>query len=454
MAYWREDRGKWAIRVRMPGRTRATIQLVDARDAEHAERIRAALQARAEKAGTTPGLARDGRAKLRELVDPWMKIRKTRGVRTAKNEHAHLVNHVLPTLGEMAVADVEPWHVIEVLDALKASEKASRSIRNVATSARCLWDELVERKVVTSNPWAAARKHLPKIVDSDSAWRDEAWFRAEEVELLISSPEIPPDRRMVNALIFLSGMRVGECFGLKWKHYDPTAQPLGRFTLSHNYLGPSKTDRARHAPVHPTLAAMLAEWRLTHWPRLYGRTPGPDDLIVPGPAAQVSQANPEPPVLDVNATPSKRPMWHDSNFRKRFYEDLAKLGLPVLVGNGKRGRSPHCARATFLTLGVDDGARLEVLDRAVHTVGKGSTAERHYLRTFWPTLCAEVSKLRIRRLPEAVCQSVAARVNHSLDCSQIAPRTEADGESQEISASYGVPEEGVEPSQGRSLGGF
>ena len=34
-------------------------------------------------------------------------------------------------------------------------------------------------------------------------------------------------------------------------------------------------------PVHPTLAKILAAWKLSHWERVYGRAPGADDLIVP-----------------------------------------------------------------------------------------------------------------------------------------------------------------------------
>ncbi len=132
-------------------------------------------------------------------------------------------------------------------------------------------------------------------------------------------------------------------------------------------------------------------------------------------------------------------MWHDRTYRRAFYEDLERLGLPVLVGNGKRGRSPNCARSTFLTLAVDDGARLEVLDRAVHTVGKGSTAERHYLRTFWPTLCAEVANLGIHRTTSGSTSGTGKVVR-----SQKAPQIDTREEAREISAGWMVPEKGVE----------
>jgi hypothetical protein len=32
--------------------------------------------------------------------------------------------------------------------------------------------------------------------------------------------------------------------------------------------------------VHPTLAKLLAAWKLSGWERLFGREPKPDDLVV------------------------------------------------------------------------------------------------------------------------------------------------------------------------------
>jgi hypothetical protein len=34
----------------------------------------------------------------------------------------------------------------------------------------------------------------------------------------------------------------------------------------------TKTEAVKQVPVHPTLAAMLAEWKLGGWPSLVGRT--------------------------------------------------------------------------------------------------------------------------------------------------------------------------------------
>jgi len=65
-------------------------------------------------------------------------------------------------------------------------------------------------------------------------------------------------------------------------------RPLGKLLVAKSYstrVGEktTKTDAVKHVPVHPTLAAMLAEWKLGGWAEMMGRAPGPDDLIVPLP---------------------------------------------------------------------------------------------------------------------------------------------------------------------------
>jgi hypothetical protein len=120
-------------------------------------------------------------------------------------------------------------------------------------------------------------------------WRNTAVFAHEEVEQLISDPRIPLDRQMVYALELLAGGRTGEAAALRWWHYDPTAMPLGKLFVAKSYNTrrnvekTTKTDAVKHVPVHPVLAAMLAEWKLGGWAEMVGHAPGPGDLIVPLP---------------------------------------------------------------------------------------------------------------------------------------------------------------------------
>ncbi len=87
---------------------------------------------------------------------------------------------------------------------------------------------------------------------------------------------------MLYGLAGLAGLRIGEVAGLRWRHYDAASEPLGRLVIAHSHdRETTKTGRIRQVPVHPTLAALLAGWKLRGWAELIGRHPLPDDLIIP-----------------------------------------------------------------------------------------------------------------------------------------------------------------------------
>jgi integrase len=105
------------------------------------------------------------------------------------------------------------------------------------------------------------------LVDKDPEWRKDAVFTHDEAEALISDHRIPFDRQIVYAIELLAGVRTGECAALRWRHYDPAVRPLGKLLVARSYHSQSgrekntKTEAVKHVPVHPTLAAMLAEWK-------------------------------------------------------------------------------------------------------------------------------------------------------------------------------------------------
>ncbi len=89
------------------------------------------------------------------------------------------------------------------------------------------------------------------------------------------------------AILFLTGVRFGEAAARRWRHYQPAAQPLGRIVVNTSWNSElkkekeTKTKQPRDVPVHPLLAEILVDWRANGWPRVMGRSPSDDDLIVP-----------------------------------------------------------------------------------------------------------------------------------------------------------------------------
>jgi integrase len=126
----------------------------------------------------------------------------------------------------------------------------------------------------------------------------------------------------------------------------------------------TKTENPREMPVHPTLAQILAEWRRAGFEQLTGRTPGPDDPIVP----------------------SRRGAYRNVNASlRRFHEDLDRIGL--------RARRQHDARRTFISIARADGAVADTLHFATH--GPDGEIMDDYTTLPWAALCAEVAKDRI-----------------------------------------------------------
>ena len=138
-----------------------------------------------------------------------------------------------------------------------------------------------------------------------------------------------------------------------------TLEPLGALNLER-----TKTQVPRYIPVHPTLARILAEWKLAGWERAYDRAPNPEDLIVP--------------TRNLTERPSP-------DAQHALLLDLAALNI--------RPRRGHDLRRTFITLAQVDGARRDLLETITH--GPRGDIINVYTTFPWPALCAEVQKLNV-----------------------------------------------------------
>ncbi|HWO17115.1 MAG TPA: hypothetical protein VNO30_00005, partial [Kofleriaceae bacterium] len=167
----------------------------------------------------------------------------------------------MPHLGMLRMDEVRPRHVRDLVRALKAAgELAPRSILHVFRALHTMFENAMVDELVTVNPVVMKAGELPKKRDKDPEWRLQATYTVREVERLISDPAIPVERRVQYALKALAGLRHGEVAVLCWRHYDATAEPLGRLTIAVAYCSPTrrikatKTEETRAVPVHPVLA--------------------------------------------------------------------------------------------------------------------------------------------------------------------------------------------------------
>jgi len=328
------------------------------------------------------GAAASGPLTIATYAATWLMEREALGVRTVGDDEARLRLHVLPCLGTLRLDEVRPIHIRDLIRDLRKSAKiaskpmAPKSIRHIYGMLHSLFENAVGDEILATNPCKLKRGELPKKVDADPEWRALATYTVHEVEQLFSDSRLPVERRVQYALKSLAGLRHGEVAALCWRHYDPAREPLGALTIAFSYdskhkvVKPTKMEDTRAVPVHPVLAKILAAWKLSHWERIYGRRPGPDDLIVPtrnGTHVNAGEAG------------------------KAMKLDLAALGLRVDAGR-LRDRGGHDLRAWFITTAKEHGASPDLLQRVTHKAG--TDVQSLYTRPLWSALCAEVAKLK------------------------------------------------------------
>jgi integrase len=339
----------------------------DRRLAERIERQRRASVA----AGTWSPIAASG-VTIASWAETWIARQHERGLRTSDDIETRARLHVLPALGKWPLADLRPRDVRRFVEGLRAGDLSPRSQHHVYDVLRGMMRDAVIEELIPASPCVLAPGTLPKKRDADPDWRTGAVLTRAELETLISDERIPEDRRTYYALIALGGMRHGEASARRWRDYDATTEPLGRLTVA-TQIGDDrasvralKTETPRAVPVHPTLAAILAEWRLGGFGRMLGRSPREDDWIVPSRRGKARA---------VRHTLSK------------LHEDLDRVGL--------RARRTHDLRRTLITLARADGAPRDALQAVTH--GPRGDVLDQYTSWPWPTLCAAVSCLRVER---------------------------------------------------------
>jgi integrase len=351
-----------------------------------AERLLEQIEAMVAAGGLVAG-DEVGPVTLQRYGDHWLKEREADGLATFKDERTRLRLHVYPELGRMALGEIRPRHVRELIRTLRRKKSAKgeplapKSVHNIYGVLHRLLQDAVVDELIDANPCVLKKGDLPPKIDKDPTWRDTAVFARAEVETVISSEIIPWDRRVCYALLFLASVRFGEAAALQWRDWSTEAEPLGRLAVVKSYntkkrtVTEVKTKRPRGMPVHPALAAILAEWKLAGWPEMIGRAAEPDDLVIPSRSGNHRNAN---------------------HMLRRFHQDLERVGL--------RSRRQHDLRRTFISLARADGARTDILKWVTH--GPPKAVIDDYTTLPWATLCGEVAKLRIERRTEAQVSSL------------------------------------------------
>lgn len=264
---------------------------------------------------------------------------------------------------------------------------APRTVRNAFDVVRRMlsWASSEDVRLIDRSPCTDTPSNLPAIEDKHREFRANAIFSRTEALALVTDERIPEDRRVLYALLLLTGCRVGEIAALRWRHWNTEAQPLSRLLVANSIERETreekstKTGVARQVPVHPSLARILQAWKRSGWLALFGREPTSDDFVIPS--------------RDGDARSTR----HAHN---KLQDDLQRLGF--------RPRRVHDFRRSLITFARDDGARSDVLKHITHGMSKSSMLDV-YSSLAWSTYCGEVSRLRFELDSEG---TVTTNVTH------------------------------------------
>ena len=234
-----------------------------------------------------------------------------------------------------------------------AGELSANSFNKYMTLFRRMWDVLADEGRITENPWV-------KIRHMTLATHTRRELTIEELARVCGS--VTGEMRLLFAVGIYTGLRLGDCAMLEW----------GAVDLARNRIMTIPRKTARHAhgkpvliPLHPTLAAMLAEIP-------------PDErkgYLLPELAAMYE---------------------HDSGMvSNRIQAVFTKAGIKTQTTvDGERARVDvgfHSLRHTFVSLSANAGAPLAVVQAIVGHSNPAMT--RHYYHESETALQSAVAAL-------------------------------------------------------------
>lgn len=289
-------------------------------------------------------------------------------------------------LGAVPLRSLATSDVVAYIERLKARDSrngdqlAPRSVRQYSEIAHRATKAARAAGHLAVDPWEGLPSGLlpparDKVPGARRGWR----YSAAEVSQLIGDPRIPASWRALWAVAFGTGARGGELCAIRWEEWERDAAPLSRLVFARTISGrggklhehETKTGAVKEAPVHPTLARILAWWWSEGWEAHVGRAPTPRDRVFPRPTGE-------------------------HLYVARLWWALQRHCTAI----GIRPRRLHGTRHTMVRLAREGGADRGATRAITHTAPASSDAFDGYDQPSWERLCEAVLKLDLR-LPES-----------------------------------------------------
>src|SRR5262245_56266038 len=132
-------------------------------------------RARARPVAGSPRADQPTQLTVAKYVERWLEERKDLGLASWSDDAARLRLHVVPVIGQVALADVSPRHLKQlVTHHRKEARLAPRTIRHIYGVTSTMFKDAVADELIRSSPCVLRKGVLPKKVDKDPEWRATA----------------------------------------------------------------------------------------------------------------------------------------------------------------------------------------------------------------------------------------------------------------------------------------
>jgi integrase len=208
---------------------------------------------------------------IAEAGELWLTQGKTDGLEAStlmqRRQHLHL--HIVPFIGRIKLAELQPAHIQRLRDRLIEAGRSRDMVKRVVVSLGAILATAMEygkiaRNIVrdqarnrSARERRVAGRHKERlVVGVDIPTKDE-------IRALLAAAQ-PPYRALIVTAVF-TGLRASELRGLSWNDVDLVAETLTVRQRADrwNEIGSPKSNAGKRVvPLAPTVVNTLKEWRL------------------------------------------------------------------------------------------------------------------------------------------------------------------------------------------------
>lgn len=179
-----------------------------------------------------------------------------------------LDRRIYPALGDLRLPDITSANISAFLLSVQAEGKSHGTVIKYYTILKSLFKMAYMNDEIPRNPMDKVERPKPR-KDESKKMEVEAYTAEEIARILecLAQKDVPLKWRVFMELMIDTGIRRGECCGLKWSNVDFQSNTI---TIEHNlcytpekgvYLDTPKNGKVRIIPVSPEIMPLLKQLR-------------------------------------------------------------------------------------------------------------------------------------------------------------------------------------------------